>query len=236
MGSMYVEPDCNLISGESFIRQIIFGKRYYRDVLESDSNICFLPDVFGFSPAMPQILKKSGNDYFFTSKLTWNESNEFPYSVFNWKGIDGTEILSGMISMCTKRGLGLYSGDMTADGIYKTMDYFKNKEKETPILYLYGHGDGGGAVTPEMLEVLKRMDEIPILHMSSQVQYPSILKRSAKRTRIIIQHGPVSCTLKNTGVLTLPLQIIKNITGNANFSTGMQNCFLLLPGLFRKFS
>lgn len=163
LGSMYLEPDCNLISGESFVRQIMYGKQFYQEELGSDSNICFLPDVFGYSSAMPQILKKAGTDYFFTTKLTWNETNEFPYSVFKWRGLDGTEILSGMMSMCTNRGLGLYNGDLSAAGVRQSMDYFKNKENGDPLLYLYGHGDGGGGVTKEMLESLTRLDKVPMM-------------------------------------------------------------------------
>lgn len=162
LGSMYLEPDCNLISGESFVRQIMYGKKFYREELGSDSNICFLPDVFGYSSAMPQILKKAGTDYFFTTKLTWNETNEFPYSVFKWRGLDGTEVLSGMMSMCTERGLGLYNGDLSASGVRLSLDHFKNKENGDPLLYLYGHGDGGGGVTKEMLEALTRLDKVPM--------------------------------------------------------------------------
>lgn len=162
LGSMYVEPDCNLISGESFVRQIMYGKKFYREELDSDSAICFLPDVFGYSSAMPQILKKAGTDYFFTTKLTWNETNEFPYSVFRWRGLDGTEILSGMMSMCTERGLGLYNGDLSASGVRLSMDHFKNKGSGEPLLYLYGHGDGGGGVTKEMLEAVTRLEKVPM--------------------------------------------------------------------------
>ncbi len=161
LGSMYLEPDCNLISGESFVRQILYGKKFYNSEFGSDSNICFLPDVFGYSSAMPQILKKAGTDYFFTTKLTWNETNEFPYSVFRWRGLDGTEILSGMMSMCTQNGLGLYNGDLSAHGVNLSLDHFKNKGNGDPLLYLYGHGDGGGGVTKEMLETLISLDKVP---------------------------------------------------------------------------
>ncbi|WP_313180136.1 alpha-mannosidase [Lacrimispora sp.] len=162
LGSMYLEPDCNLINGESFVRQIMYGKKFYNEELGSDSNICFLPDVFGYSSAMPQILKKAGTDYFFTTKLTWNETNEFPYSVFKWRGLDGTEILSGMMSMCTDKGLGLYNGDLSASGVRLSMDHFKNKGNGDPLLYLYGHGDGGGGVTKEMLEAVTRLQKVPM--------------------------------------------------------------------------
>ncbi len=163
LGSMYLEPDCNLISGESFVRQILYGKKFYQQELDSDSHICFLPDVFGYSSAMPQILKKAGTDYFFTTKLTWNDTNEFPYSVFRWRGIDGTEILSGMMSMCTERGIGLYNGDLSAKGVRMSLDHFKNKGNDDPLLYLYGHGDGGGGVTKEMLETVTHLGPVPMV-------------------------------------------------------------------------
>ncbi len=162
LGSMYLEPDCNLISGESFVRQILYGKHFWNKKMGSDSNVCFLPDVFGFPASMPQILKKAGTEYFFTSKLTWNETNEFPYSVFKWRGLDGTEILAGMMSMCTKNGLDIYNGDGSASGIRMSLDLFKNKENTDSVLYLYGYGDGGGGVTKEMLESLTRCDKVPM--------------------------------------------------------------------------
>lgn len=162
LGSMYLEPDCNLIGGESMVRQILYGKQFWKQKMGSDSRVCFLPDVFGFPASMPQILKKAGTDYFFTSKLTWNETNEFPYSVFQWRGLDGTEVLSGMMSMCTKNGLDIYNGDGSAGGIQMSLDLFKNKENTDSVLYLYGYGDGGGGVTKEMLETLTRCDKVPM--------------------------------------------------------------------------
>ena len=97
------------------------------------------------------MVKKAGTDYCCTTRLTWNDKKEVPYSVFRWRGIDGTEILSGMMSMCTERGIGLYNGDLSAKGIRMSLDHFKNKGNDDPLLYLYGHGDGGGGVTKEML-------------------------------------------------------------------------------------
>ena len=93
-GSMWVEPDMNLSSGESIIRQILYGKRFFKDEFGVDCKILWLPDVFGYTAALPQILEKSGIKYFMTAKLLSNQLNPFPYDTFTWKGIDGSEVLS----------------------------------------------------------------------------------------------------------------------------------------------
>jgi alpha-mannosidase len=93
-GGMWVEADCNLISGESMIRQLLHGKNFFKDEFGVDVDNLWLPDVFGYSAALPQILKKSGINYFLTQKLSWSQFNEFPHHTFNWRGIDGTEILT----------------------------------------------------------------------------------------------------------------------------------------------
>lgn len=93
-GAMWVEADCNLISGESMIRQILFGKRFFREEFGKESEILWLPDVFGYSAMMPQILKKTGVSAFVTSKISWNDTNMMPHDTFLWQGIDGTEIFS----------------------------------------------------------------------------------------------------------------------------------------------
>lgn len=93
-GSMWVESDTNVTSGESLVRQFLVGKRFFKDEFGVDNKIMWLPDVFGYSAALPQIMKKAGIDYFMTTKISWNEFNKVPYDTFMWKGIDGTEILS----------------------------------------------------------------------------------------------------------------------------------------------
>ena len=97
-GAMWLEADCNLTSGESLVRQVLFGKRFFKQEFGVDSRVLWLPDVFGYSAAMPQILKKSGVDYFVTSKISWNETNMMPYDMFRWRGIDGTEIFSWFLT------------------------------------------------------------------------------------------------------------------------------------------
>ena len=93
-GALYLECDCNIISGESMVRQLLYGKKFIKNELGHESRVCFLPDVFGYSAAMPQILKKADVDYFVTSKISWNDTNTMPNDAFIWRGIDGTEIFS----------------------------------------------------------------------------------------------------------------------------------------------
>ena len=97
-GGTWVEPDCNLTSGESLVRQFLHGKRFFREEFGQDNKILWLPDVFGYSGALPQIMKKSGVDYFMTTKLAWNQINKIPNDTFVWRGIDGSEVLAHLIT------------------------------------------------------------------------------------------------------------------------------------------
>lgn len=162
-GAVWVECDCNLVSGESLIRQLLYGKEFFKNEFSVDSKILFLPDVFGYSAAMPQILKKSGVDYFVTSKISWNETNLMPYDSFVWKGIDGTEIFSSFITAQaakpnheTQRKT-TYSGDISAPFALGTWDRYQQKEYNKNTVITYGFGDGGGGPTRKMLEKQRRL-------------------------------------------------------------------------------
>lgn len=164
-GAMWVEADCNLISGESMIRQVLHGKRFMKDEFDVESKVLWLPDVFGYSAALPQILKKSGVDTFVTSKIHWNETNHFPYDTFNWKGIDGTEILSQFITASepdTDLGVGgffsTYNAQILPITLEKGWEIYQQKDINNEILVSFGYGDGGGGVTREMVEMHKRME------------------------------------------------------------------------------
>ena len=162
-GAMWLEPDCNLTSGESLVRQILHGKRYLKNEFDIDSKILFLPDVFGYSAAMPQILKKSGINHFVTSKISWNDTNTMPYDTFIWQGIDGSEIITDFITAqdYEKRdgfqNETTYVGDITPRMIAGTYKRYQQKDYNDEMLLLYGYGDGGGGPTKEMLERQRRM-------------------------------------------------------------------------------
>lgn len=155
-GGMYVESDLNLPSGESLIRQIMYGKKYFSEQFEKDTTILWLPDCFGFTASLPQIMKKSGLEYFFTSKLDWNETNKIPNDTFYWQGIDGTKILTHLLTTSdysedNTKGT-TYNGRMNASQVKGTWSRYRNKSLTNNSLQLYGFGDGGGGPTDEMLE------------------------------------------------------------------------------------
>lgn len=163
-GGMWLEADCNLTSGESLVRQFLNGKRFFREEFGKDNKVLWLPDVFGYSGALPQIAKKCGIDYFMTTKLSWNQFNKIPYDTLNWRGIDGTEILTHFI---TTLGVGqptgnfftTYNGMLHPDSVMGAWDRYQNKEINNDVLIAYGYGDGGGGPTREMLETSKRLEK-----------------------------------------------------------------------------
>lgn len=163
-GAMWLEADCNLTSGESLIRQILHGKRFMKQEFGVDSHILWLPDVFGYSAALPQILSKSGIDTFVTSKIHWSETNHFPYDTFLWKGIDGTELFTQYI-LCggenAKLGDGdfysTYTGMVIPSALAKGWELYQQKAINNELLVTIGYSDGGGGVTREMLEMNRRL-------------------------------------------------------------------------------
>ncbi len=157
MGGLYVEPDCNLISAESYVRQIVYGKQYFIDKFGIEVDNCWLPDVFGNSPIMPQILKKGGIDYFVSNKMsTWNDTNRFPYNNFLWKGLDGTTIAA-----CVPPTHFISWAE--PDQAIGHWEDFQNKDVCDESLQMYGYGDGGSGVTEEMLELYKRQEKLPYI-------------------------------------------------------------------------
>ena len=150
-GAMWVESDTNLTGGESLIRQIIYGTKFWREEFGVKVDNIWLPDVFGYTGALPQIMKKSGLRYFMTQKLSWNEHNPFPYHTFNWKGIDGSEVLVHMLPEET------YNSPVSPTTIRLVEKNFHEKGVSDQALVLFGIGDGGGGPGAYHLEKLKRL-------------------------------------------------------------------------------
>ena len=179
-GAMYVEADCNLISGESLVRQIYQGKKFFKDEFGVDNKILFLPDVFGYSAALPQILKKSGIRHFVTSKISWNETNTMPVDTFMWQGLDGTEIFTNFITAQNYNGLNpqrttTYVGHLSPKEVKGTWNKFIEKQYSKRALTTYGFGDGGGGPTKEMLENQRRMAKgipgMPVTKMPTLIEH-----------------------------------------------------------------
>lgn len=179
-GAMWLEADCNLISGESMVRQILFGKRFFKKEFGVESEILWLPDVFGYSAALPQILKKSGVKYFMTTKLGWNEYNGIPYDTFLWKGIDGSEVLTHMITTQDPKfnitpHATSYNGHIEPSNIIGAWKRYHQKDINKEVLVAYGYGDGGGGPTREMLENAKRLKHgipgCPVVKMGNSLEF-----------------------------------------------------------------
>ncbi|MCQ2794581.1 MAG: glycosyl hydrolase-related protein [Bacilli bacterium] len=163
-GAMWVEPDCNLTSGESLVRQILYGKNYLKKEFGIDSKTLILPDVFGYSYQIPQILAKSGVNRFVTGKIGWNDTNRLPYDSFKWVGLDGTSVFTYLISTCDANprvgvkdtNYTTYNGWMTANQLLGTWNRYEVKKYNNRVITTFGFGDGGGGPTREMLEKEKR--------------------------------------------------------------------------------
>ncbi len=145
-GGMFVEADCNLISGESMIRQFLHGKNFFRDEFGVDVKNLWLPDVFGYSAAMPQIIRKSGCDSFLTQKISWNQINKFPYHTFRWFGVDGSWILTHFPPEDT------YNSAANALYRIKAQNQFNEAGFLPGFMSLTGIGDGGGGPSENHLE------------------------------------------------------------------------------------
>ncbi len=171
VGGMWVEPDLNLISGESMVRQVVFGQLYAREKFGELMRVAWLPDTFGFGWQLPQILQQGGVDYFVTQKLRWNDTTEFPYGAFLWEGLDGTRIFS-MMSAAIGEGI---------DAV-KMANYVFDWQVKTNLhasLWLPGVGDHGGGPTRDMLEVAKRWEMSPFfpkLEFAKAVDYLSAIE------------------------------------------------------------
>jgi alpha-mannosidase len=169
-GGMWVEPDMNLISGESIIRQIMYGRKFFREEVGADTPILWLPDTFGYSWALPQIIKRSGLKYFMTSKISWNQYNRIPYDSFRWRGIDGTEVVTHFLTAASSDDgfYATYNAMVTPEEAEITFKHYQQKDVHDEVLTTFGYGDGGGGPTQEMLERLDVMQHAPALPQATQ--------------------------------------------------------------------
>lgn len=153
-GGMWVEADCNVTGGESLIRQILHGKNFFREEFGVDVDNLWLPDVFGYSAALPQILRQSGIDYFLTQKLSWNQFNDFPHHTFRWQGIDGSEVITHFPPENN------YNSPLTPEYVIAAEERFKEKDVVDEFISLFGIGDGGGGPKEEYIELGLRMADL----------------------------------------------------------------------------
>ncbi|WP_284640055.1 alpha-mannosidase [Paenibacillus silviterrae] len=165
-GAMWLEADCNLTSGESLVRQLLYGTRFFREEFGVECKYLWLPDVFGYSWALPQILRKAGIEAFMTTKISWNQYNRMPHDTFIWRGIDGTDILTHFITTPDPGGREgafyyTYNGGITPFSIQGIWNAYRDKALNQKLLLSYGYGDGGGGVNRDMLEMRRRLADMP---------------------------------------------------------------------------
>lgn len=174
VGAMYVEPDCNVPSAESLIRQLLYGQLYFRQAFGMTLDNAWLPDVFGNSWILPQILKKSGVDYFVSNKMsTWNDTNRFPHNHFIWKGIDGSRVYA-----CVPP-THFITWNMPSQ-IQENWEAYQDKQVGGQTLSMYGYGDGGSGCTEEMLEMVRRFDKLSIMPHTELTGGSDFLRKNLK--------------------------------------------------------
>jgi len=151
LGGSWIEFDGNVPSAESMIKQFYYGQEFFKKHFGKYCETFFLPDTFGYSAQLPQIMQKSGLSSFITQKLSWNLINKFPHHTFYWRGIDGTKVLTHFPPADT------YNSDARAKDVIKTIKNYKQSSKSNKALMLFGLGDGGGGPVPMNLECIRRL-------------------------------------------------------------------------------
>lgn len=190
-GATWVEMDCNLTGGEALVRQFLLGKRFFREQLGVDPRLLFLPDVFGYAASLPQVMKGCGVDYFMTTKISWNEYNRLPYDTFRWRGIDGTEVLTHMVTAPidlttdpwdgAKPAMYTYNAKFTPFDVAGSWKMYRQKAINDELLYLFGHGDGGGGPTSVMQETALRVADLPGFPRVQQTSAEAFFQRLEER-------------------------------------------------------
>ncbi|HTT88735.1 MAG TPA: glycoside hydrolase family 38 C-terminal domain-containing protein, partial [Acidimicrobiales bacterium] len=154
VGGMWVESDTNVTGAESLVRQLVFGKKFFLSELGVETEEVWLPDCFGYSPALPQLILLSGSRWFLTQKISWNDTNKFPHHTFWWEGIDGSRVFTHFPPVDT------YNADMSPLELARAARNYAEQGFATRSLVPFGYGDGGGGPTREMMELARRQADL----------------------------------------------------------------------------
>lgn len=194
-GGMWLEADCNISSGEALTRQFLYGMRLIQNELHHKCEYLWLPDVFGYSWALPQILKGVGVDTFMTTKISWNQFNTMPHDLFKWRGIDGSEVMTYFITT-PEVGRSLddrfstYNGMLSPRAVLGSWTKFHDKNLSNETLISYGYGDGGGGVNRNMLKMRRAMAQVPGLPNVETARPTDFFRRLHEKLETTDQYVP----------------------------------------------
>jgi alpha-mannosidase len=183
VGGSWIEPDCNLPSGESLARQFLFGQRYFERAFGARSREFWNPDVFGYTAQLPQLMREAGMTRFLTQKLSWNRFNPPEHHTFTWQGLDGSEVLTHFPPADT------YNAEVTVEELRRSNAAYKDHGRSRHALLVFGYGDGGGGPTAAMLERLRRvrsLDGLPRTIARSPDAFFDALEADARDLRTVV--------------------------------------------------
>ncbi|TAM77922.1 alpha-mannosidase [bacterium] len=218
VAAMWVEPDCHAASGESLLRQLVLGRRYAREVLATEAEVCWLPDTFGFPSTLPMLLQHAGVPYFYTTKLRWNERTRFPYSRWWWESDDGSRVLAVLGAS--------YEGAPTADRVAEA------RIDETPLVV--GYGDGGGGPTRG---TLARVREAGLPWSSAAAWFAGVAARDGARLPTYRDELYLEChrgTYTSNALLKAENAALEFAIGNAEEQTAWCASFRVAQSMLRE--
>lgn len=171
-GAAWIEPDCNLTGGEALVRQFLVGINWTREHYGYSPDCFWQPDVFGYSAALPQILRQFNIGYFLTTKMAWNDTTRFPYDTFIWSGLDGSTVLTHLNSL---------PQFVNAHNVVEMWNWAQHKDSESQRLGSYGWGDGGGGPTMEDMEIVRRLEDLEGAPRTKYTTVSAFMKSLADR-------------------------------------------------------
>ena len=218
VGGMWVESDTNMPGGEALARQFVHGKRFFLDEFGIETEEVWLPDSFGYTGALPQLVKLSGSQWFLTQKISWNQTNKFPHHTFWWEGIDGTRVFTHFPPVDT------YNAELSGRELAHAVRNFRDKGRATRSLVPFGYGDGGGGPTREMLARARRLARPGGLGPGADREAGRVLRQGPGRVPGPAGLGRASCTWSCTAAPTPRRPRPSRATGAASTCCARPSC------------